>query len=192
MNLSVTLPPPYTRGVWDYNKADTKKIQRSINTCDRTKLFTNLTINERVELLSNTLINIFRSYSPNKKVKFKYGEAPWIKINIKSAFHKRTRLTKRYYVTGRVQNYYNLLLSHSNKCTEMILSAKNEYMLSISKKLNHPSTASKSYWSILNWFLNNKKIPGNPPIFHNGKVISELKKKASLFKRICFSMYTCV
>ena len=36
-------------------------------------LFINL--NKRVELLSNALINIFRNYIPNKKVKFKYGEA---------------------------------------------------------------------------------------------------------------------
>ena len=25
MNLNVPLPPPYTREVWDYNKADRKK-----------------------------------------------------------------------------------------------------------------------------------------------------------------------
>ena len=75
MNLNVALPPPYTRELWDYNKADEKNIQKSIKTCNWARLFINLTINERVELLSNTLINIFRNYIPNKKVKFKYGEA---------------------------------------------------------------------------------------------------------------------
>ena len=58
---------------------------------------------------SNTLINIFRNYIPNKKVRFEYGEAPWISKNIKSALCKRSRLTKRYYVNGQVQNDYNLL-----------------------------------------------------------------------------------
>ena len=52
----------------------------------------------------------------------------------------------------------------------MILSAKNECMLRMNKKPNDPSTARKSYWAILNWFLNNKKIPSIHSIFHNGKI----------------------
>ena len=140
----------------------------------------NVTINERVTFLSNTLINVFRNYIPNKKVKFKYGEAPCINKNIKSVLSKRSRLTKRHYVNGQVQSDYNLLQSHSKKCKEMILSAKNEYMLRMSKKLN-PSTVPKFYWSILNRFLNNKKIPSISPIFPNCNVISDFKVKANLF-----------
>ena len=68
-----------------------KNIQRSIKICNWKRLFINLTINERVELLPNTLTNIFRNYIPNKKVKFKYNEAPWINKNIKSALRKRSR-----------------------------------------------------------------------------------------------------
>ena len=90
-------------------------------TCNWARLFINLTIIEIVELLYNALINIFRNYIPNKKNKFEYGEAPWINKNIKSALRKSSRLTKRYYVNGQVQSDYNLLLSHSKKCTEMIL-----------------------------------------------------------------------
>ena len=54
-------------------------------------------------------------------------------------------------------------------------------MLSITKKLNDPSTAPKSYWTILNWFLKNKKIPRILPIFHNDQVISDFKEKTNLF-----------
>ena len=63
----------------------------------------------------------------------------------------------------------------------MIFSAKNECMLRMCQKLNDSSTAPKSYWPILIWFLNNKKIPSILPIFHKGNVISDLKKKANLF-----------
>ena len=72
-------------------------------------------------------------------------------------------------MNNQVQSNYNLLLSHSKNCREMIPSAKNEYVRT-SKKL-HPSVTPKSYWSILNWFLKNKKITSIPPIFHNDKVI---------------------
>ena len=110
-----------------------------------------------------------------------------------SALRKRSSLTKRDYVNGQVQSDYNLLLSHSNKCTVMILSAKNEYMLRMTKKLNDPLTASKPYWFIVNWFFNNKKIPSILPLFHDGKVISDFKEKAKLFNSLfCFPMYICI
>ena len=39
----------------------------------------------------------------------------------------------------------------------------------------------KAYWSILNTFLNNKKIPNIPPLNANGKIIFNLDKKMELF-----------
>ena len=81
---------------------------------------------------------------------------------------------------------------HSKRCTEIILIAENECMLKMSKKLKDPSTAPKSYWSILNWFLNNKKIPSISPIFHNSKVISGFKEKINLFNSFFASQCTPV
>ena len=66
MNLNVPLPPPYTREV--YNKADRKNKQRSLTSCNWTRLFINFTITERVELLLNKLINILRNYIPHKRL----------------------------------------------------------------------------------------------------------------------------
>ena len=62
----------------------------------------------------------------------------------------------------------------------------------MSKKINDPSKAAKSCLSILNSFLNNKKIPSIPPIFHNGKVISEFKEKANLLNLFFASQSTPV
>ena len=59
MNANVPLSHPRTREVRDYNKAHKKNIQRSIKTCKWARLFTNLTKNEKVELLSNRLSKVF-------------------------------------------------------------------------------------------------------------------------------------
>lgn len=63
----------------------------------------------------------------------------------------------------------------------------------MSKKLNNLSTALKCYWSILNWFLNNKMMPSIFPIIHNSKVILDFKEESNLF-RFSFwsSIYICV
>ena len=46
-----------------------------------------------------------------------------------------------------------------NKLTSTIENAKSEYDSKLSMKLSNPETSSKTYWSILKSFVNNKKIP---------------------------------
>ena len=44
-----------------------------------------------------------------------------------------------------------------------------------------PTISPKVYWSILKTFLNNKKIPCIPPIYHNNSYITGFKEKAQIF-----------
>ena len=47
-------------------------------------------------------------------------------------------------------------------------------LINLSSGLADPVTSSKTYWSILKAFLNNKKIPCIILLFHENKVIKEL------------------
>ena len=51
----------------------------------------------------------------------------------------------------------------------------------MSSRLADPLTSSKTYWSILKTFLNNKKIPCIPLLFHENQFITDFKEKAELF-----------
>ena len=42
-------------------------------------------------------------------------------------------------------------------------------------------TSTKSYWSTLKMFLNNKKIPCIPPLKHQNKYVTDFKEKAEIF-----------
>ena len=44
----------------------------------------------------------------------------------------------------------------------------------------YQETYQKTYWSIINRFLNNKKIPIISPVFFEGKLTSDFEKKAEL------------
>ena len=68
--------------------------------------------------------------------------------------------------------YLEKALTKSNKCTKIILAAKERYIDKLSKKLSNPETAPKTYWKILNRFLSNKKIPSIPSLLINDEVIS--------------------
>ena len=69
-----------------------------------------------------------------------------------------------------------------NKLTSTIENAKNEYYSKLSMKHSNPETSSKVNWSILKSFLNDKKIPIIPPLYHSGNFITDFRQKAELFK----------
>ena len=56
-------------------------------------------------------------------------------------------------------------------------------------KLLDPTTSAKTYWSILKRFLNDKKNPYIPSLFHD-KFITDFKKKAELFNSFIFFFET--
>ena len=63
---------------------------------------------------------------------------------------------KRYY---RNPSEYNkeTLLNQVNECAKLIIEAKQNYIAKMSSKLDCPDTASKTYWSMINIFLNKKR-----------------------------------
>ena len=55
-----------------------------------------------------------------------------------------------------------------------------------------PTTNLKAYWSILKTFLNNKKIPCIPPIYHNNNYITDFKEKPQIFNNFFAKQCTLV
>ena len=45
----------------------------------------------------------------------------------------------------------------------------------MSAKLDNPKTVPKTYWSIINKFVSNKKTPIIPPVFVNGELVSDFE-----------------
>ena len=54
------------------------------------------------------------------------------------------------------------------------------------------NTSAKSYWSIINNFLNKKKIPTISPFLFNGTLISDFKQKAGIFNSYFPSQCTLI
>ena len=88
---------------------------------------------------------------------------------------RKIKLTKFYYKHGQKKV----------DCTE-ILKAKSDYTLRMTSKPNDPKAAPKTYSSILNRFLYNKKIPSIPPLLVDNKFLfSDFHVKANLLNDFC-------
>ena len=59
--------------------------------------------------------------------------------------------------------------------------SNNGYTAKMSAKLENPKSVPKTYWSIINKFLSNEKIPIIPPILVNSELVSDFKQKANIF-----------
>ena len=78
INIRIPLPPSYVREVWDYRKVNVKSMQKAVQTFGWVKAFGNLSVDGEIDVLNETLMNIFRNYIPNKKVKCNYCQLPWM------------------------------------------------------------------------------------------------------------------
>ena len=68
-------------------------------------------------------------------------------------------------------------------------SNKQKHYSRLSKKYVDPITSTKSHWSTLKMFLNNKKIPCIPSLKHQNKYVPDIKEKAEIFNS--FSAEQC-
>ena len=121
------LPPVYVREVWDYSKANVEHINKAISNFNWQNAFKDLSVDEKVKLLNETLLNIFRNYIPNKKIKCDYREPLWMTDKIKTLLKYGNKLTKMFYKNGQKTEDHEKVLQISAECTNEILEAKNTF-----------------------------------------------------------------
>ena len=178
------------REAWGYEKASIEHIKKAISNFDWNKAFENLSVDEKVDILNKTLLNIFRNYIPNKKFKCDYRQPPWMTDVIKKYLKEGCKLTKSFYKNGQRKVDHDKVLEKSEECTKQILKAKKNYILKMTKKLAHSNPSSKSYWTVLNRLLYNKKLPTIPPLLVDDKMVSDFCKKANIFNNFFASICT--
>ena len=169
-----------------------ENIKKEVSNFNWNRAFENLSVDEKVELLNDTLLNIFWNYIPNKKMKCDYRQPPWMNDNIKKSLKQRSKLTKIYYKNGQKNSDHIKVLKKSEECASLISETKKNYIFKMTSKLEDSNTASKTYWSILNRFLYNKKIPSTPPLLADGSFISDFSEKANLFNNFFASVCTLI
>ena len=100
---------------------------------------------------------------------------------IKQLIEQKNQFYKRFIRGYKTLFYINQLKVLQEELGFLTEKSKNNYHSKLSQKLSNKATSSKAYWSILKTFLNDKKIPCIPPVFHDNKFVIDFREKAELF-----------
>ena len=66
------------------NKANVECIKKSIESVNWELIFSNKSVDKQVSIFSETLVNIFSNFTPDKLVTFDDRDHPWINDFVKS------------------------------------------------------------------------------------------------------------
>ena len=146
------------REVWDGKNANVNDIQSAVSSIDWEFLFPGVNVNKKVDILNEFLKNIFHNFIPNRIIKYNYRDPPWMTDVIKSKLKERSYLIKTFYKYGKRNYDFEKLIVKTTECVEIILAAKDKYIIQICEKLNDTNTSPKTYWKIINRFLSKKKF----------------------------------
>ena len=100
---------------------------------------------------------------------------------IKAKIKKKNLLFDQYIQNGRFESDFVFLEALITEVNELISSTKTLNYVNLAKKLNNPLLQSKTYWSILKTFYNDKKIPLIPPLLIDDKFVTDIQTKANIF-----------
>ena len=130
------------------------------------------------------------NYVPNESKTVRPSEPEWLNDNVKTLLRKQNKIFKRYKGNGYNNDDKIILDRLRNESYEAIKNSKEKYLTNMGAKLADPATGQKSYWKILNKFLNKCKMPRIPPLLVQGKYVTNCKEKASIFNNFFSSQCT--
>ena len=180
-NLEVLYPPPYTREVWHYQDSNVDLIRRSINKFDWDRGFVNKHVDEKVLIFNKTVLNVLSNFIPHEVIVCDDKDPPWFNGKIKLLINEKLRTYNAYRKNIGNSQLHKNLSSLQQRLRDPMDDSKQKYFLRLIQNLNTIQKSTKAYWALLKIFLNNRKIPVIPPLFHNNKFVTDFKKKAELF-----------
>ena len=131
-------------------------IRRAINGFNWTRAFSNTSVNEKVNIFNNTILNILSNFIPHEILTCDDKDPPWFNKKIKGIIQEKNNAFKVYR-----NNSSNIVLKTRLRRLQVRLNnsiecAQENFSNKIANKLNDTQLNAKAYWSSIKMLLNNK------------------------------------
>ena len=120
--------------------------------------FEDTSVGEKVNIFNKTVLDILHNFIPHETFLVDDKDPPWLTKTIKNLINKKTVLkhfrqnSNNLQILNKVESLQNLLL-------KSVAESKRNCYSRMRDKLHNTQKNSKSYWSLLKRFLDNKIIP---------------------------------
>ena len=126
------------------------------------------------------IISLSHECIPNKNIKVRPYEPPWLTTFLKRKIRQRKRAYKKAKRT-HLENHWSTFKILINEVTDLIRTFKKQYFDGIAEKLKSKSLSPKDWWATLKTFITPTFSSNIPPLESNGYVITDEYEKANAF-----------
>ena len=168
----------FTRRIWSYDRGDYDLLRTKVANTDWDSL-SDPDVNTHANNITNHLNSLTAECIPNKTVRIRPSDPPWITTAIRKLIRKR----KRAYHKAKQNDtprFWNTFRKRRNKVIESIRLSKQQYLDHLSNKLKSKPLSSKDWWSTLKTFIAPMSKTSVPTLEKDGHVYSDDTDKANL------------
>ena len=169
----------FTRHIWMYNNGNFGLLREKASSIDWRAL-ENDDISLYASNLNSTILSLTKECIPNKSIRVRTSDPPWITTLLKRQIRKRKRLYRKAKQTN-LERHWIKFRQLRNETNTMIRNSKQQFYDNIAEKLKSKSLSSKDWWSTLKTFISPNLNSAIPPIESEGIIYSDDFEKANLF-----------
>ena len=169
----------FTRHIYSYDKGNFNLLREKASSVDW-NLLQNDNIDEYASKIESKIISLSRECIPNKNIKVRPYEPPWLTTFLKHKIRQRKRAYKKAKRT-RLQNHWLKFKTLRNEVVDLIRSSKKQYFDGIAEKLKSKTLSPKDWWATLKTFITPTFSSNIPPLENNGHIITNEYEKANVF-----------
>ena len=168
----------FVRHIWRYDLGDYNLLRQKASTFDWESLQDD-DINKYANSLNATINAIAGECIPNKQIRVKPFEPPWLTSSIKRHIRKRKRAFKKVKKTN-LNEHWAIFKTLRNEGISMIRDSKNSFNEKLAEKLKSKSLTARDWWSTLKTFISPNIKSTIPPLEHENHIYTDEHDKENI------------
>ena len=171
----------YTRLIWYYEQGNYDLLRSKVAAVDWDSLH-DQDIDTYAQNITTHIISLAKDCIPNKTIRIRPSDPPWLTSYLKQYIRKRKRAYRRAKRTN-LASHWDKFRRLRNKAISVLRDSKKTFYDKISDKLKSESLCSKDLWSTLKSIINQNTKSQIPPLESNGLIYTDEKEKANLLNQ---------
>ena len=170
--------PTYQRKIYLYDRGNYRAFSNDLQRTDWQALISD-NIDTYAENITEKINTLTDKHIPNKLIKVRPSDPPWLTTHIKKLPRIKKRLYDKYKQTQNA-NHFERYKQYRNLVTREIRKSKKIVIDKLTDKLQNQNIGPKDWWKTLKHFIKPGQTKTIPPLYKEGQTFSVDVDKANL------------